>query len=303
MSEVEEDSDGGGAAPPEAMAAEAVCVVAVCVCGGPRERTHPRPLRYIDDIFRHLRQTEGRYGPSAGYMRKQSDINEKMRAILIDWFVDVHLKFRLVPETLYLSVNLLDRFLEMFEVQRGKLQLVGIAAMFIASKYEETFPPKASDFVHVTNKAYTQDALRAMEKTMLHALDFKVTVPTQHSFLVRFVKVACASSKTEQLADFYSECCLLEYAMLKYLPSVVAASAVYIAQRAMASSPAWTPALIRHTTFTEATIQPCVKDMLKVLENAKISSLQAVRKKYTREKFLEVALVPLPSEESIFHAE
>jgi G2/mitotic-specific cyclin-B, other len=55
---------------------------------------------------------------SANYMTKQEDINEKMRSILIDWLVEVHLKFKLVPESLYLTVNLIDRYLEREQVNR-----------------------------------------------------------------------------------------------------------------------------------------------------------------------------------------
>ena len=96
---------------------------------------------------------------NAGYMTRQSDINEKMRAILIDWLVDVHLKFKLVDETLFLAVNMIDRYLEKSEVSRQKLQLVGITSMFIASKYEEIYPPDLRDFVYVTDKAYTKSQI------------------------------------------------------------------------------------------------------------------------------------------------
>lgn len=80
--------------------------------------------------------------PWAGYMRDQVDINEKMWAILIDWLVEVHLKFKLVPETLYLTINLIDRYLQSVNVNREKLQLVGVTAMLIASKYEEIYAPE-----------------------------------------------------------------------------------------------------------------------------------------------------------------
>ena len=80
-------------------------------------------------------------------MSKQIDINAKMRAILIDWLVEVHLKFKLMPETLYLTVNLIDRFLEKEQIMRGKLQLVGTTAMFMASKQEETFGPDCKDVI------------------------------------------------------------------------------------------------------------------------------------------------------------
>lgn len=88
--------------------------------------------------------------------RIQNDINEKMRAILIDWLIDVHLKFKLVPETLYLTVNLIDRYLSSNAIPRQKLQLVGVAAMLIATKYEEIYPPEVKDFEYVTDRAYNR---------------------------------------------------------------------------------------------------------------------------------------------------
>ena len=81
-------------------------------------------------------------------MKKQSDINERMRAILIDWLVDVHLKFKLLPETLYLTINMIDRYLDKEVITRRKLQLVGISAMLISSKYEEIYPPEIKDYLH-----------------------------------------------------------------------------------------------------------------------------------------------------------
>ena len=73
------------------------------------------------DIFRYLRATENDYVAKYGFLEAQEDINERMRSILIDWLVEVHLKFKLVPESLYLTVNLIDRFLEIEQVNRSKL--------------------------------------------------------------------------------------------------------------------------------------------------------------------------------------
>ena len=60
-------------------------------------------------------------------MAAQTDITERFRSILVDWLVEVHLKFRLNPETLYLTVSIVDRFLEKKIITRNNLQLVGIA--------------------------------------------------------------------------------------------------------------------------------------------------------------------------------
>ena len=86
-----------------------------------------------------------------------------MRAILVDWIIEVHLKFKLLPETLFLTVGLIDRFLELEQIQRSSLQLVGVTAMLIASKYEEIYAPEVRDFVYITDNAYTRDQIFAME--------------------------------------------------------------------------------------------------------------------------------------------
>lgn len=90
-----------------------------------------------------------------------------MRAILVDWLVEVHLKFKLVPETLYLTVNLIDRYLELVQVPRQKLQLIGVTAMLIASKYEEIYAPEVRDFVYITDRAYTKEEILDQEFDML----------------------------------------------------------------------------------------------------------------------------------------
>ena len=95
-------------------------------------------------------------------MASQTDINDKMRAILVDWLVEVHLKFKLMPETLYLTVNLIDRFLAKKPVTRKNLQLVGVTAMLIASKYEEIWAPEVRDFVYISDKAYTREQILGM---------------------------------------------------------------------------------------------------------------------------------------------
>lgn len=90
-----------------------------------------------------------------------------MRSILVDWLVEVHLKFKLIPESLYLTVNLIDRFLEKSHIHRSKLQLVGVTGMLIACKYEEIYPPIVKDFVYITDNAYTKEEILEMEKDML----------------------------------------------------------------------------------------------------------------------------------------
>lgn len=76
------------------------------------------------------------------YIEAQVEINSKMRAILADWIIEVHHKFELMPETLYLTMYIIDQYLSLQPVLRRELQLVGVSAMLIACKYEEIWAPE-----------------------------------------------------------------------------------------------------------------------------------------------------------------
>ena len=111
---------------------------------------------YVQDMYQHFSLKEADTSVRPFYMESQPHINEKMRSILVDWLIEVHLKFKLVPETLYLTINLIDRFLERKEVSRAKLQLVGVSCLLVASKYEELYPPELRDLVYICDRAYTR---------------------------------------------------------------------------------------------------------------------------------------------------
>ena len=121
------------------------------------ERDAENPLcvtEYVSDMYEHFRSKEPSTSVRPTFMEDQPHINEFMRSILVDWLVQVHLHLKLVPETVYLTVNLVDRYLERKEVSRLRLQLVGVTALFIASKYEDIHPPKLSRLAYMCNHAY-----------------------------------------------------------------------------------------------------------------------------------------------------
>jgi hypothetical protein len=130
-------------------------------------------------------------------MRQQIEINQKMRAILMDWLVDVHLRFNLRDETLFLSQFIIDSYIINNQVQRNQLQLLGITAMLIASKYEEIYPPQVfhyllfyyfqiKDFIHVTDNAYNNDDVLRMEGQILISLKFDLSQVSSLIFLRKF---------------------------------------------------------------------------------------------------------------------
>ena len=123
---------------------------------------------YVADMYAHFREKEASTSVRPVFMESQTHINERMRAILVDWLVEVHLKFKLVPETLYLTINLIDRFLEREEVSRPKLQLVGVTCLLIASKYEEIYPPELRDLVYICDRAYAKTDVSFSLAFVLH---------------------------------------------------------------------------------------------------------------------------------------
>lgn len=220
-------------------------------------------------------------------MAHQTDVNAKMRAILIDWLLEVHFKFKLLPETLYLTVNIIDRYLERKPVVRTKLQLVGVTAMLVASKFEEIYPPEVKDFVFITSNAYTHDDILDMEARMLNTLRFEVTVPTAWAFLARYTKVGMLDSRTKLLAQYFVERCLQEYDMLRFLPSLQASAALFAAMRTQGTG-VWSPTLAEYTGYTEADILPVVSEIERFVCHHS-SSLKAARKKFCSKRCSDIA--------------
>jgi hypothetical protein len=101
-----------------------------------------------------------------------------MRFVLIDWLVEVHESFELKEQTLHLAVVYLNEFTSKVEVTKHEYQLVGITCLWIASKYEEIYPPKMNNYVDVTDNSYTLRELKEMEGKIIQALGFNLTYTT-----------------------------------------------------------------------------------------------------------------------------
>uniref|UniRef100_A0A671FB67 Cyclin B2 n=1 Tax=Rhinolophus ferrumequinum TaxID=59479 RepID=A0A671FB67_RHIFE len=162
---------------------------------------------YVKDIYQYLRQLETLQTINAHFLDGR-DINGRMRAILVDWLVQVHSKFRLLQETLYMCIAIMDRFLQVQPVSRKKLQLVGITALLLASKYEEMFSPNIEDFVYITDNAYTSSQIREMETLILKELKFELGRPLPLHFLRRASKAG--ENLKQQYYTGYTENEILE---------------------------------------------------------------------------------------------
>ncbi|KAH0698918.1 hypothetical protein KY284_013133 [Solanum tuberosum] len=245
-------------------------------------------VEYVGDLYAYYRKMEVYSCVSPNYMEQQSEINDNMRGVLIDWIIEVHDKFELKEETLFLTVNLLDRFLEKQVVAKNKLQLVGLVAFLIAGKYEEILPPLVHELVVISYETYTKKDVLEMEKLMLSTLQYNMSFPTPYVFMRRFLKAAQADKKLEELSFFLMELCLVEYEMLKHPPSFMAAAAIYTAQCTLYGVKEWSRTCEWHTGYSEDhSLMECAKLIVSYHDKAKTG----VHNKYNTSKFGYVAKV------------
>ncbi|XP_023581434.1 G2/mitotic-specific cyclin-B1-like [Trichechus manatus latirostris] len=183
---------------------------------------------YVKDIYAYLRKPEEEQAVRPKYLVGR-EVTGNMRAILIDWLVQVQMKFRLLQETMYMTVSIIDRFMQNNFVPMKMWQLVGVTAMFIASKYEEMYPPEIGDFAFVTDHTYTKHQIRQMEMKILKALNFGLGRPLPLHFLRRASKIGEVDVEQHTLAKYLMELTMLDYNMVHFPPSQIAAGAFCLA--------------------------------------------------------------------------
>lgn len=249
-------------------------------------------------IFDHLRKREKKFMVDPDYMKTQPEITAKMRAVLLDWLVDVHLRFQLRSNTLFLTTQLIDRYLEHDLVERSNLQLVGITATFISSKYEEIFAPRLSDFVHITDNAYTEKEIIRMEVEMLSKLDFSITAPSALTFLRRHLKASatvCGAPSVHHaaLSRYLIELALIRLDTISFRPSMIAAAACKLAAMHTRPQFVWNVSMQFHCSgWSELELEDCEERLASLLEcegSMKKDKLTAVHRKFSSATYSNIA--------------
>lgn len=244
---------------------------------------------YVDSILQHiLAREETTARPSPEYMLAQRDINARMRSILVDWLVDVTLKFRMQPQTLFMTVSLIDRFLSAREVTRGRLQLVGVAALMIVGKYEEIYPPLVKDYVAVCDNAYSKADILAMESEMLLAFNFDLNRASALVFLEFFRQRTELDDRGFAFARYLLETALLDLGHLRFSNAALAAGALFLVNKIFKRE-AWPTRLLRATGIAESAAKLAAKDLFDVMGRTESSSLTALRRKFADAAFFEVS--------------
>lgn len=254
--------------------------------------------------------------PQVNYMSTQTDINYRMRSILVDWLLEVHYKFRLQPPTIFLCINLLDRYLAVEKINRVKLQLVGVASLLIACKFEEVIPPEVNDCIYITDNAYSKDDVLQMEQSILNALDYQLCVPTGYHFLTRYANLVNAPERIKHLSFYYFERNIQEVMYFNNKSSLFAAASLYVAlafqyhedhrmgsvsddgSEADGGSSIWPGQLIDETGYDESDLLPIAKSIAAnvAMDPVTTSSrlLNAAKKKYGHDRYFNVSELPVP---------
>lgn len=192
---------------------------------------------YVVEIFEYLRDLETSTMPNPHYMDHQENLRWDLRGVLVDWLIEVHTRFHLVPETIFLAVNIIDRFLSTKIVELDRLQLVGITAMFIASKYEEVLSPHIHNFKHVADDGFSEEEILKAERYVLAALNYDLSYPNPINFLRRISKADNYDIQTRTVAKYLLEISLLDHRFMKYQPSHLAAGSMYLARLILERGP------------------------------------------------------------------
>ncbi len=255
------------------------------------------PTEYIDTIYYNLliEENEGiTPKPEYNYMKKQTEINEQMRSILVDWIIDIHCKFGFTDETLFMTILSIDRYLSVRKISRSKLQLLGVAALMISCKHEEIDLPKADDFIYITDNAYTRNEIFKMENDILHLFKFCLLYPSPIKFYEMLSINFKFSKKQFFMGKYLMESFLIDLKNIKYKSSIISCACTYIVMKFFKMNnyhdsydKKWY--LIDETNNIEHSVKECAKDICLFVDNIHKSNYLSTQKKYSKPEYEKVA--------------
>lgn len=251
-------------------------------------------FEYIEDINNSLYETEincRKYlYPYQNYMRNiQKDINEEMRRILFDWLINVHLKWGLLHETLFITFNIIDRYLGIKITQRNELQCVGVSALLIACKYEEIYYPKILDFQEITENAFSIKEILKKEREILFCLEYDITFPSALRFFEIFNVYLRLEVEKKYLAMYMIELCTFDYSMLKFKPSLIATGCTMLV---ISCSKKLKDILLHICHYkNDQIIEFCI-EWMKIYKKENNRS-KSITKKYSQSQYYEVAKIKM----------
>lgn len=244
---------------------------------------------YVVEIFQYLNKLELDTLPDKNYFTWQKNLKPRMRSILVDWIVEVHMRFRLLPETLFLAINLMDRFMSKEIVQVDKLQLLATGSLFIAAKYEEVYSPSIKNYAYVTDGGFTEDDILGAERFILEVLQFNLSYPNPMNFLRRISKADDYDIQSRTIGKYLLEISIIDYRFIGLLPSLCSALAMYVLRK-MLGRFEWNGNLIHYSGgYTEEDMKQCCEMLIEYLVSPIVH--EEFFKKYASKKFFKVSIL------------
>jgi hypothetical protein len=187
---------------------------------------------YQEDILDHMEAMENETLADVASIDIQTEIQWFMRPYLLDFLIEAHTAFSLLPETLFLTVNLLDRYCSRRVVYKRHYQLVGCAAMLIASKYgdKKDRVPTIRELKSMCCNLYDEDMFIQMEWHVLQTLGWCVGHPTVESFLQMVLLEVNYDPEVESMARYLSEIALFHKDFVSIRPSVLARTSLALSR-------------------------------------------------------------------------
>ena len=224
----------------------------------------------------------------------QEDINQKMRLILLDWLVEIHIKLNLLAQTLFISINLIDRFLSKKSIHRKYLQLLGIASLLIACKYEEIYPPEIKELLNMTDNAYSNRQLFKMENEILDVVHFNISFPTSFNFLEIFKNKLNLSEKNFYRCLYFIEVSLINYKSSFFTPSLIASTSLLfnlMSNNKINEIEYDEKSILNLTGYNKNEMKDCFDCLNNAIKNLeKIGNkYNSIRRKFKQDKFMNVA--------------
>ena len=263
------------------------------------------PKEYLNIIYHNLLEEENKgIIPNPDYKKilSQKEINGQMRSILIDWIIDVHYKFGLTDETLFMTILIIDRYISYKQISKLRFQLLGITALLLSCKYEEIMLPKIEDFIYITDNAYVKKDVIDMERDILDVLNFDLIFPSPIKFYEYLALNFDFDKKKFLMGKYLMESFMVDLNWVKYRASIIACSCIYIVMKYYKMENYKEAYNKKYYNLNENDInnikyqnefdvKDCAKDICVFVDNVNKTNYLSCKNKYADENFEKVSLI------------
>ena len=246
---------------------------------------------YLNEVYENLLLEENNFYQkiNSDYMSFQNSINDKMRAILVDWLIDVHFRLDMKKKTLFNCIYIIDAYLSKNLILKKDFQLLGVAALLIACKESEIIYPPLQTFIAFSDYSFTVKDLIDMEGKIIKELEFNILAPTAEEFFGINAEYFELTDEQRFFGEYFLDISLIDYHSLKYKQSTIAVACGYITMKFFKLNAVHLILDNLSEDVTQKEVKNCARDLCFFMRNISNSSLVSTKNKYLSEKYLKVA--------------